>query len=83
MSRLFTEKSESGVAAEKSKDLEIGNLNFLMAASDVSRKLAASFSRDMQLGTNSSLCCYIRTVYITAFGVFEFALPGPDQISLL
>lgn len=82
MSRQFTEKSESGVSAEKSKDLEICNLNFLMAASDVSRKLAASFSRGMQLRIYSSLCCYIRTAYIRAFRVFESALPGPDQISV-
>ena len=49
MSRQFTEKSESGVSAENSKDLETCSLNFLMAASDVSKKLAASFSWGLPL----------------------------------
>lgn len=35
MSRQFTEKSESGVSAEKSKDLEICSLGFLLAVSDL------------------------------------------------
>ena len=56
MSRQFTEKSESGVSAEKSKDLEICSLNFLMAASDPSRNLAASFSRGMLLQVYSNPC---------------------------
>lgn len=56
MSRQFTKTSESGVSAEKSKDLEICSLDFLMAASDLSRKPAASFSGGMLLQVYSSPC---------------------------